>query len=154
MSSTKNLGSEKEVIEDYYNFAVAQAVSITGWDKENLDDHIQNSLMGLIHAYRNYNQKLGSFQNFARTCIRNAILKGLRKKSNIDSVSNIDKEVTIKYSIWEILPDNFTDAERVVVEMKLQNYTYNEISDVLYFTKSYVKQIYKKAIDKIRKSNE
>jgi len=56
--------------------------------------------------------------------------------------------------LWEYQPDDLTEDEMDILNMKLQNHTYKEISEAMCCNKNEVKQKIKKILRKIREANK
>ena len=56
--------------------------------------------------------------------------------------------------LWEFQPDNLTEDELDILDMKLQNHTYKEISEAMCCNKNEIKQKVKKILKKIREANQ
>ena len=74
-----NASSEESLVIENYGLVVSQALKLVV-QKQDLDDYIQVGLMGLLKAIRNYNPEKSKFSTFATVCIRNEILKFIKKK--------------------------------------------------------------------------
>ncbi len=132
---------------------VSQALKLVV-QKQDLDDYIQVGLMGLLKAIRNYNPEKSKFSTFATVCIRNEILKFIKKKKRQSRRVTTAKKQPKEILLWEYQPDDLTEDEMDILNMKLQNHTYKEISEAMCCNKNEVKQKIKKILRKIREANK
>ena len=79
-SEITNADSEEKMVIDNYGLVVSQAVKFIA-QKQDLDDYIQIGLIGLLKAIRNYDSEKSKFSTFATVCIRNEILKFIKKQN-------------------------------------------------------------------------
>ena len=160
-SNTESL--EGQLIDQHYGLVVSQAIRLSS-QKSDLEDCIQVGLIGLLKAIRNYDPDQSKFSTFATVCIKNEIFRHIRKnkKKTIElphsvetkSVLRSDNSYSPKDSFWEIVPECLTDKERLVLKMKVENYTHREIAHRLSCPKNQVKHIIRKVINTIRRYNK
>ncbi len=145
--------SEEKLVLDNYGLVVSQALKLVV-QKQDLDDYIQIGLMGLLKAIRNYNPEKSKFSTFATVCIRNEILKFMKKQTRQNRRITLRETPKKEILLWEFQPDNLTEDELDILDMKLQNHTYKEISEAMCCNKNEIKQKVKKILKKIREANQ
>jgi len=160
-SNTKSL--EEQLVNEHYGLVVSQAIRFSS-QKSDLEDHIQVGLIGLLKAIRNYDPDQSKFSTFATVCIKNEIFRHIKKNKpkTVDPANSIETKSVLKgdsgYSpkegFWEIVPECLSEKERLVLSMKIQNYTHREIAHHLSCPKNQIKHIVRKAINTIRRYNE
>jgi RNA polymerase sporulation-specific sigma factor len=131
-------GSAMDYLFEKYKYLVrnkAKALFLIGGDK---DDLIQEGMIGLYKAIRDYNKdRQSSFFNFADLCISRQIYSAIKvsnRKKNIPLNTNpeelvIDKENTsmIEYELVRRL----SDLEKKVLSLYMQDLKYVQIAEVL-----------------------
>ena len=152
-SEITNADSEEKMVIDNYGLVVSQAVKFIA-QKQDLDDYIQIGLIGLLKAIRNYNPEKSKFSTFATVCIRNEILKFIKKQNRQNRRLNLREKKSQEVLLWEYQPDNLTKDEIDILDMKLKNHTYKEISEIMCCNKNEIKQKIKKILKKIREANK
>ena len=73
------------------------------------------------------------------------------KKKPINLTIKKDNWYTTKEQLWELVPDCLTEKEKLVLQMKSENYTHKEIAEKLSCPKGQIKHIVRKIIDITRK---
>ena len=139
-----------EIYAKYKNaiLSYAHSVYIIGAD---IEDVIQDGMIGLFKAVENYNGK-SSFKNFAFTCIKTNIIKGVKKYIStknlpLNSAVGIDEcerelsredysdeRIIFKEELEKILSgakEKLSDFEQKVLNLFLQGYSYVEIAKIL-----------------------
>ena len=136
-----------EIHKRYKNaiLSYAHSVYVIGAD---LEDVIQEGMLGLLNAVNYYNGK-SSFKNYAFLCIKSSILKAVTRSfsnQNLPLNSSVDitgceaeinrvvgdpeDEIILKETIsllLEKVKQNLSAFEQQVLEMFLQGYSYVEI---------------------------
>lgn len=156
---TKEL--EEQLVHTHYGLVVSQALRFSN-NRSSIEDHIQIGLIGLLKAIRNYDPEKSKFSTFATVCIRNEIFRYTRKNKpkNIpldirtsSIINRTDDWYMPSEEIWEYLPDGLTEKEKLVLQMKFENYTHKEIADIICCSKGRVKNILKKIITLLQRVN-
>lgn len=110
-------------------------------DPSQYEDILQEGYIGLITAIHNYDEKLGTFSNYAGECIRIAILsyyKKLRKQKRtmilpIQDLERPSFEEQIPYIVSWFGVDK---ADKKMIEMKfLQGMKLRQIAEILGISK-------------------
>lgn len=130
------------------------ARSLAYHNPAELDEFIQLGRIGLLKAIRKYNPKLGNLSTIAWHYIQGEIKKAIRKNSRYNPVEIIETGYEPSENFWELLPDTLTENERKIIELKVQGYTFEEISNEIELTKSWVHMLFKRAIKKIQNANK
>tara|TARA_R100000808_G_scaffold5713_1_gene17220 strand:+ start:50291 stop:50806 length:516 start_codon:yes stop_codon:yes gene_type:complete len=156
---TKEL--EEQLVHTHYGLVVSQALRFSN-NRSYIEDYIQVGLIGLLKAIRNYDSEKSKFSTFATVCIRNEIFRYTRKNkpktipvdAKIKNVINRTDDWYVPVEgIWEYIPDSLTEKERLVLQMKFENYTHKEIADTICCSKGRVKNILKKIISLLQRAN-
>ena len=150
----KNNELENLLVHKHYGLVVSQALLFCGRKNNLLEDCIQVGLIGLLKAIRNYDSEKSKFSTFATVCIRNEILKFMKKQSRQNRRITLRETPKKEILLWEFQPDNLTEDELDILDMKLQNHTYKEISEAMCCNKNEIKQKVKKILKKIREANQ
>jgi RNA polymerase sporulation-specific sigma factor len=144
----------------------------------NSDDLIQVGTIGLWKAIKTYDcNKPASFATYATTCINNEIRMLLRKhkrynRLNCVSLSNIlhedsdgetlrvndilydfkSNEVFRNIEINELITENlcFSEIEKKIVALRLENKTQMEIAECLQCSQAYVSRVIKRCGNKLK----
>ena len=143
---------ETQLVNEHYGLVVSQAIRLSS-QQSDLEDYMQVGFIGLLKAIRNYNPEKSQFSTFATVCIRNEIFRYMRKnkKKPINLTIKKDNWYTTKEQLWELVPDCLTEKEKLVRQMKSENYTHKEIAEKLSCPKGQIKHIVRKIIDITRK---
>tara|TARA_R110002051_G_scaffold299267_1_gene366390 strand:- start:504 stop:995 length:492 start_codon:yes stop_codon:yes gene_type:complete len=143
---------ETQLVNKHYGLVVSQAIRLSS-QKNDLEDYMQVGFIGLLKAIRNYDPDKSQFSTFATVCVRNEIFRYMRKnkKKPINLPSKKDDWYTTKEELWELLPDCLTEKEKLVLKMKAENYTHQEIAEELSCQKGQIKHIVRKIIETTRK---
>ena len=153
---------EGQLVDKHYGLVVTQALRFSS-NKQDLEDHIQVGLIGLVKAIRNYDSEKSKFSTFATTCIKNEIFRYIRKNKKkplphiVHTRSILGKNAdfyTAKDPLWELIPDSLNDQEKLVLYLKTQNYTHKEIAETLSCTKNHVKNVVRKLISILKKADK
>lgn len=151
----KDIELEK-LLAEHKGLIVSQAVSFCR-NPDDLDDFISVGTLAFTKAYKKYipiiNGKEIKFSTYIVSCIRNAFKKHCKKEEKRyftrPTMSYIDSE-----QLWELLPDDLTEQEQVIIQLKYENYSYQEISDITGLTQKELQKITHKLFRKIRECNE
>lgn len=152
---------EEQLVHTHYGLVVSQALRFSN-NRSSVEDYIQVGLIGLLKAIRNYDSEKSKFSTFATVCIRNEIFRYSRKNkpktippdAQVKSVIyRTDDWYIPTEGIWEYIPEGLTDKEKLVLQMKFENYTHKEIADTISCSKGRVKNILKKIISLLQRVN-
>ena len=124
-SEAINADSEEKMVIDNYGLVVSQSIKFIT-QKQDLDDYIQIGLIGLLKAIRNYNSEKSKFSTFATVCIRNEILKFIKKQKRQNRRLNLREKKPQETLLWEYQPDNLTKDEIDIIDMKVDDMLYLE----------------------------
>ncbi|MDR2361006.1 MAG: sigma-70 family RNA polymerase sigma factor [Oscillospiraceae bacterium] len=106
------------------------------------DDLIQDGMLGLLSAIRNYDPKRGaSLKTFALLCVRRRMYSALRRYSGnaesltesdvISDAPTLEEEYIIRERNYELLrglENSMSDFEKQTLDLYLDGLTYNEIA--------------------------
>lgn len=148
--------TENEAVKENYGLAVD--VANRYYFPSNcygLDDLIQCALLGIAKAHRryepNHKPKNTKFSTFATICARNEILKFL-KTIKRQPYPYRKESVPVIEELWELLPSNLSKRERTVVELKLEDYSNQEIANITGISRQAIPSIIASAYLKIGRS--
>jgi RNA polymerase sigma factor (sigma-70 family) len=146
--------SEEDLVKENYGLAISIAKKF--YKKNSLyafEDLVQISLMAMIKAHRQYNSDKSVFSTFATYCMRNDLIKFVKKNRTDLNVDLVNSAVEDKVSVDEITPTNLTTEEAGVFYYKRCGYRDVEIRRILELTPTDLKNITKSCFDKIVRAN-
>lgn len=150
-NNKENIELEK-LLAEHRGLIVSQAVSFCR-NPDDLEDFISVGVLAFTKAYQKYNPETSKFSTYIVSCIRNAFKKHCKKEEKRyftrPSMSYIDSE-----QLWEILPDNLTEHEKMIIQLKYENYSYQEMSDMTGLPQKELRKTINKLFRKIRECNE
>ena len=161
ISNEEQLELEEQLVHTHYGLVVSQALRFSN-HRSYVEDYIQVGLIGLLKAIRNYNPDKSKFSTFATVCIRNEIFRYTRKNKVKTASRDTQARSLVKRAddcyipteaMWEYIPDGLTEKEKLVLQMKFENYTHREIADAICCSKGRVKNILKKIISLLQRAN-
>lgn len=150
-----NTNRLEELFEANYGLLVSQAISFRPRNQDELDDFIQAGSIGMINAIKTYNPKMSALSTHICNCVKNSIInfiKANKKHKAFDINNNIEQKSSDL--LFEYLPDNLTDIDYLIINMKLQGLTRKEMAKQLNCKENNVKYKVKKTFEKIRNANE
>jgi len=152
-NNTKEL--EELLVQQHYGLVVSQALSFCG-RTSLLDDYIQVGLIGLLKAIRNYDPIKSKFSTFSTTCIRNEILRFKNKNKKHENCTNLVENVSYceKIQTWEFFPDNLSEEESFILNLKQSNFTKKEMCEMLHCSKRELDQKTNRLIKKLKIYND
>lgn len=144
---------ENNIIEQYTPLVESFVGSFNPIDNSTFNDYKQAGLIGLLKAVRSYDNKR-SFVKFASTCIKNEILNHIRTEQKHRHIPFFYiPRSNIHNSLWEYLP-KLPIIEYKILMLRIQGYTFKEISSILnLFSRYWISYRYKKIIKHIKKAN-
>jgi|TARA_R110002051_G_scaffold256077_1_gene315204 RNA polymerase sigma factor (sigma-70 family) len=148
--------SENQRIKENYGLVVSLALSFSRSYNQDLEDYIQVGLIGLLKAIRKHDPERSKLSTYATVCIRNEIVKYTNKNKKNQFNASLENQADNSYqdSFWEYEPDSLSEQERSLLYMKRDNYSYQEISEELEYSKSYTKELAKRVFNKINEANK
>jgi len=151
----------ENIIEENMGLVISIVNSFNPTNDEEREEYIQAGRIGLWKAIQKYDPNKGcKFSPYARNPIRWEIIKTInsaKKFNNQCSLNNmiIDfLEVCNENNFWELLPDDLTEEEKIVLELRCSGYNFSEICRSIDRGRHYTKQLFMNAIKKIRDTNE
>lgn len=137
------------------------------------DDFIQEARIALLRAANTYDvEKNKSFFNYARVCVKNALLDIIEKEKKVEDIieqakiskkekmtteSDFDEELFSKEekkNINIILEKHLSERERLCLTLFAQDYSYAEIAKILDLEIKQVDNAISKARRKLRNTEE
>ena len=117
-------------------------------------EYIQEGSIALLRAIRKFDPTRNvQLSTFAWKYIHKAILKYILKQNKNKQVAQLSTDLPNKNTvstIQEILHKNLTDKERTIIEMRLNNYTFEEIGKKIGCTRGWSNRLFNRAAQKIR----
>lgn len=146
--------SEDDLVKENYGLAVSIAKKF--YRKNSLysfEDLIQIGLMAMVKAHRQYNSDKSVFSTFATYCMRNDLIKFVKKNRTDLNIDLIETTFENKDTIDEITPKNLTVEEAGVFYYKGCGYKDVEIRRILDLSPNRMKNITQSCFDKIVRAN-
>jgi RNA polymerase sigma factor for flagellar operon FliA len=142
--------NEDQVIKENYGLAVSLSLAFhkpgSGYE---VDDLIQTALISMLKAHRKFNSDKSVFSTFATHCIKNDLIKFLKKNKPL-KLELFEKEHSKPIDIDDVLPDNLNTLELGIFYYKKCGYKDKEIRDILDLTineyKKYTRSCHKKIL--------
>lgn len=154
MPTYSNIELER-LIQDNYGLIVSQALFFKPKTTEDREDLISLATCAFIKGAATFDIDKGKFSTYICSCIRNYITDHLRKNKGVHYV-DLSKDLIAwpHDEFWELLPDNLTKNEKSVIMLKLDNYSKQEIGDIIGCSKKEVNNLFNKAKKKIKEANQ
>lgn len=119
------------------------------------DEFVQLGRIGLWKALLNHNPKRSKISTTIYHYVRYEILRHIHNKKNKDMpLINIEPSYNTAPQLWECIPDNLTDIEHLIIFMRREGYTFDQIAKYTNLSLGKVAYIYRKIINKIKAANE
>lgn len=121
-----------------------------------LEEYIQEGNVALLKALRKYNKDKGNqISTLAWIYVYRAINKYHKsRKKNREQQCHIPTCIEpTKTDLWEILPSNLSKRETIVIQMKWQGYTFEEIGKKFGLTKSWASRLFKQTLQRVKEAN-
>jgi len=120
--------NENQLIDDYKYLVNKQLSYFYVKNTNDREDLKQDGMIGLLQAGRKWRKELGKFPTFASKCIRNEIIKGLRRTINKDIIfKRLDKTTKDHSLFWVELSDILKQVDMDILLLKYHGYTLKEI---------------------------
>jgi len=150
--------TENEFITENYGLAISLARKFYSHGHNyDFEDIIQVALMSMLKAHRKHDPSRSVFSTFATFCIRNDLIKFIKKQNKNKDIpaSDIFGAITTydASDIDEILPDDLDIQEQAIFYYKRSNYKDMEIRDILDLSKQEYKAKVKLFYKKLRAVN-
>ena len=151
--------TENDFIQDNYGLAVSLARKFYSHShKYDFEDIVQVALMSMLKAHRKHDPKRSVFSTFATFCMRNDLIKFVKKHNKNKDIpaGELFSGITTydKSDIEEILPDDLDVQEQAIFYYKRSNYKDMEIRDILDMSKPEYKAKVRSFYNKLRVINE
>jgi len=151
--------TENDFIQDNYGLAVSVARKFYSHNyKYDFEDIMQVALMSMLKAHRKHDPERSVFSTFATFCMRNDLIKFVKKHSKNKDIpaGELFSGITTydKSDIQEILPDDLDVQEQAIFYYKRSNYKDMEIRDILDMSKPEYKAKVRSFYNKLRLVNE
>jgi len=146
--------SEEDLIKENYGLAISLAKKF--YKKNSLysfEDLVQIGLIAMVKAHRQYNSDKSVFSTFATYCIRNDLIKFVKRNRNDLNVDLVNSPIEEKFDLDKITPANLTVLEAGVFYYKKSGYKDVEIRRILDLTPNDFKNITKSCFKKIVRAN-
>lgn len=152
---------ENELIEA--NRGLVKSIVTNNFNIKNsteFEELEQAGLIGLMKAMRKYDAAKGLFSTYAHYYILGEINDFIRREKyvhiNRNCVPIERKQALLPVDIIVIddYLDDLSEDERIIIDLRLENYTFAEIADKLECSTTHVHNIYQNVIDRIKAGNE
>lgn len=146
--------TEEELIHQNIGL-VKKIVRIFNPADSDTEEYYSVGLIGLLMAIRKHDQAKGELSTLAWSCIYNSILNYVKKEKKHPhlSISNIPCYV-YGDSILEYLPDNLTNIEKSIINLRLQGFTLHEIDHKYNKNNGWAGNQYYDILKKIKEAND
>lgn len=170
MSGVYSPQQVEQLVLDNLGLVVSIAKSLRPTNYTELEEYIQVGTIGLWKAIEKHDPTRAKLSTLAWNSIRWEIIRYIEKTKKYDDFINADDTVYIlskqhrqharaierypnRFQEW--LPGDLSKSERIVVEMRNQGYTFQEIGHALGgYTRGWANKLFKSAIEKIRDANK
>ncbi len=145
-----------KLIDDNIGFIIDTVQSFRPNNNNELDQYIQLGRVAFWHASQNHDPYRGKLTTLASRYIKNEILSYIREEKNRLSTIDINKiniPIISSEKLWEILPSNISQIDKLILQFRLEGYTFQEIGNKINMSPNYVSKIYKKLIIRLKKIN-
>lgn len=120
------------------------------------EDFMQTGCIALLKAIRKRDPTKGKLTTYSWPMIYRDIKKKQSEKFKINYTKPESPRNDFSlptFHLWEIIPDNMTDQEMEIIELKLDNYNIRQIAKRLGIKCKDVEEIFTSACQKIREAN-
>ena len=151
--------TENDFINENYGLAISLARKFYSHGHNyDFEDIIQVALMSMLKAHRKHDPSRSVFSTFATFCIRNDLIKFIKKQNKNRDIALSDFLGSFttydKTAIDEVLPDDLDIEEQAIFYYKRSNYKDMEIRDILDMSKKDYKAKVRSFYNKLRAVNE
>lgn len=146
--------NEEKIIQE--NYGLANSITQKFYHKNSglcFEDMLQVSLMGILKAHRNHDPQKSKFSTFATCCIRNDLIKFIKKNKEDTAYTNPISSYVPDVSISEYLPDSLTDTEKQIVMFLNSKFKNHEIRKKLNMKKTKYEKTVRSLLKKIAIAN-
>jgi RNA polymerase sigma factor (sigma-70 family) len=141
----------EQLLDQYQGLIISQANFFKPRNSDERQELIQIATLGALSALRFYDAEKGKLSTFLTHCIRNSILRHLKKQKR--TLPLIDIAIEPSENFQELLPD-LTAEEQALIDYKLMNYSRQEIAKEMGIDIRMVGYKLSKLYEKIRIANE
>jgi len=153
-----------ELIEENMGLVISIVNSFKPKNHTEREDLIDAGRIGLWKALKKYDAKKScKISTYAWRPIRWSIIKEIknRKKSSeiLYNNPNFEKNLVefigeeVKDRIWESLPSNLTEEERMLIELRCEGYKLREICSIIGEKPSIIKNRFYKLINRLKEDH-
>lgn len=145
--------SGKLIIESVlpWAFQLAQRKNIQEFE---FDDLLQEVFVAVVECFQRFDPYKSRFTTFVALAIHWRILKLVRKYKNERSINLPDPEIKRHFNHeefeFEDALEHLPERDRKIITMRYYGYTLGEIGEQLNITRERVRQLEKRAIEKIK----
>lgn len=146
--------TEEELIVNNMGLVKKIAKMFRPPNRTEYEEYIQVGRIGLMKAIRKHIPEKGALSTIAWNHIKWEIIRYIKKHTNIGEQlpSNIVQEPLTHFS--RILPDNLSETEISILNLKLDGYKSTEIAKIMGMDRYHLIKQYKVLLQKIRVANE
>ena len=146
--------TENELIQQYTGL-VRSVVNYFNPKPQDVDDYMQIGFIALIKAFRKHKKSLGKLSTIALPRIKWDIMRYINKNVSHLSLSipanQVYEECVCDLKLY--IPQTLTETEKLVLRLKLNNYTLVEIDKICGKDYRWSSKIYQRIKNKIRTAN-
>ena len=146
--------TENELVQRHLGLVVTIAKKFRPSNDYEHSEYIQEGSIALLRAIRKFDPERNvQLSTFAWKYIHKAILKYILKQNKNKQTAQLSEDLPNRHAISaikEILPKNLTNKERIIIEMRLDNYTFEEIGKKIGCTRGWSNRLFNRAAQKIR----
>jgi len=144
-----------ELIEENMGLVISIVNSFKPKNHTERQDLIDAGRIGLWKALKKYDtEKDCKISTYAWRPIRWSIIKEIKNKKKSTSINNIPAPtVQNKEQIWESLPSDLTEEERLLIELRCEGYKLREICIILNERSSVIKNRFYKLIKRLKEDH-
>lgn len=148
-----NIMTENDQIKLHQGLVYNIAKSFGPKDNAEMQEYIQEGNIALLNAIRKYDTNKGKLTTLAWKYITRAIWRycKLQKKCKEKQLPVPEREYVDQTNLLlEILPNDLSKLEIIILDMKYKNYTFEEIGKKFNKTKSWASQKFYAIIEKLK----
>lgn len=140
-------------IEENLGLVISQAKRYAPTRVTDIDDYIQVGCIALMYALKKYDKSKGNWSTYAGKAIYRAIER--ERSRFIHKFERLkDTSYNLAENLIDILPNTLTKQEVLIIQLRLENKTFDEIADQINCTKQWVSKLMLNIYMKIREANE
>ena len=144
---------ENELIQHNLGLVITIAKKFKPANDYEYSEYVQEGSIALLRAIRKFDPTRAKLSTFAWKYIHKAILKYILKQNKNKQTAQLSEDLPNKNAISvikDMLPNTLTPKERTIIEMRLENYTFEQIGKHIGCTRGWSNRLFNRAAEKIR----